>query len=162
MQPRYFKRLLPLTAMALLITAFLAIELEEPPGPCERPPIQARERGGTLATTQAKYNNEYEETLERATDMLIEHHDKFNAMVTSKPYVWQFTADFLEDENGSILEMPDGEGGCKRVVGFIVRVTERFDQTTLPPEDRIPDTIEGIPVQIIVEPYPFWLPTPGN
>ena len=34
MQTRYFKRLLPLTAVALLILAFLAIEMDETP--CER------------------------------------------------------------------------------------------------------------------------------
>ena len=43
MQSRYFKRLLPLIAVALLILAFLAIELT--PGPCERSQIQTEEEG---------------------------------------------------------------------------------------------------------------------
>ena len=42
MQSRYFKRLLPLTAVALLILAFLTIELT--PEPCERTEAQKEER----------------------------------------------------------------------------------------------------------------------
>ena len=59
---------------------------------------------------------------------------------------------FHLDESGYALEVPDGEGGCKRVVGFIIRVTERVDQSALPPEDRITSMLEGVPVQILEEP----------
>ena len=33
--------------------------------------------------------------------------------------------------------------------GITVNVLEKTDQSTLPPEDRIPTCLEGIPVQII-------------
>ena len=33
-------------------------------------------------------------------------------------------------------------------VGFDIVVSEKVDQSTLPEEDRIPDVIEGVPVQI--------------
>ena len=42
MQSRYFKQLLPLSAVAFLILAFLTIELT--PEPCERTEAQKEER----------------------------------------------------------------------------------------------------------------------
>ena len=57
------------------------------------------------------------------------------------------------DKNGDYIEVPDGEGGCKWVVGFLIRVTKRVVQDTLPSEDRIPATLEGVPVQILEDPY---------
>ena len=38
--------------------------------------------------------------------------------------------------------------------GFVVHVTEKVDQSKLPPEDRIPDCLEGVPVEIREEPIP--------
>ena len=37
-------------------------------------------------------------------------------------------------------------------VGFVIDVTEKVDQSTLPSEDRISDCLEGVPVQIREEP----------
>ena len=48
----------------------------------------------------------------------------------------------LRHENGELIR---GTAGIK------VYVTEKTDQSTLPPEDRIPDCLEGIPVQILEE-----------
>ena len=148
MQTRYFKRLLPLAAVALLILAFLAIELEEPPGPCER--------RYTLATPNPEHSEEWEEITEQTQELLY----RFMRMNSAKPKpnVWAINFDFFEDENGDILEVPDGEGGCKRVMGFVIRVAGKVDQSALSPEDRIPDMFEGIPVQMIEEPYPSWYP----
>ena len=39
------------------------------------------------------------------------------------------------------------EGGLP-VIGIKIRVTEKVDQGTLPEDDRIPDVIEGVPVEI--------------
>ncbi len=38
-------------------------------------------------------------------------------------------------------------------MGIVIHVRERVDQTTLPLEDRIPDCLEGIPVQILEAPH---------
>ena len=77
-----------------------------------------------------------------------------------QPNVWATSIGYFRGEWDIPLEVPDGEGGCKRIVGFIIRVTEKVDQSALPPEDRIPDTIEGVPVQIIEVPEGFNFPAP--
>ena len=146
MQTKHFKRLLPLTAVALLILAFLVIEMEEPPGPCER--------RYTLATPNPEHSKEMGELTEQTQELLY----RFRRMHGGQPNAWAISFDFFEDGNGDILEVPDGEGGCKRVMGFVVRVNEKVDQSTLPAEDRMPDMFEGFPVQIIEEPYPSWYP----
>ena len=43
----------------------------------------------------------------------------------------------------------DGNGGWTETVGINIRVTKKVDQSTLPLEDRIPDCLEGVPVQIV-------------
>ena len=48
----------------------------------------------------------------------------------------------------------DEEGGLLKISGIVVHVTRKVDQSTLPPEDRIPDCLEGIPVQIIEDEPP--------
>ena len=48
----------------------------------------------------------------------------------------------------------DEHGGLLKTRGIVVSVTRKVDQSTLPPEDRIPDCLEGIPVQVIEEEPP--------
>ena len=151
MQTRYFKRLLPLTAVALLILAFLVIELT--PGPCERTEEQKEERRKELFTQPNEYLK-YVEITEHARAILPKYEDMF----WRQPNVYVTSIGFHVDEDGYDLEVPDGEGGCKRVVGFIIRVTERVNQSTLLPEDRIPSMLEGVPVQIREEPDGFEFP----
>ena len=50
--------------------------------------------------------------------------------------------------DGDYIKVPNRKGGCIRK-GFKVLVTEKVDQNTLPPEDRIPDMLEGVPVYIV-------------
>ena len=45
-------------------------------------------------------------------------------------------------------------GELNETSGIVVSVTEKVDQSTLPPEDRIPDCLEGVPVYVVVEPTP--------
>ena len=40
------------------------------------------------------------------------------------------------------------KGVSTETVGIVIDVTNKVDQSTLPPEDRIPDCLEGVPVQI--------------
>ena len=50
------------------------------------------------------------------------------------------------------------------MLGIKVWVTEKVDQSALPPEDRIPDVLEGVPVQILeqeaLDPADFNFPAP--
>ena len=48
------------------------------------------------------------------------------------------TTGFLKDEHGEWTDQ----------WGITIWVTEKVDQGTLPPEDRIPDTLDGVPVRI--------------
>ena len=48
----------------------------------------------------------------------------------------------------------DGHGGRLKTKGIVISVTRKVDQSTLPPEDRIPDCLDGIPVQVIEEEPP--------
>ena len=152
MQHKHFKRLLPLPAVALLILAFLVIELEEPPGSCER----KYERRQQMATSQSEHLD-YREAARRTDEVRPKYEDLF----WRQPNVWGVSSGFFLDDDGDVLEIPDGKGGCSKVLGIKVWVTEKVDQNTLPPEDRIPDVIEGVPVQIIEDPYgiEFFNPT---
>ncbi len=46
----------------------------------------------------------------------------------------------------------DGEGGWTETVGIVIEVSRKVDQSTLPPEDRIPECLEGVPVQVVKSP----------
>ena len=156
MQSRYFKRLLPLAAVALLILAFLVIEVERHAAlvRCEKQTEEKRRE--PLATHPPKHFERYTEVWRRAQEILPKYEDLF----WRQPNVWSTGIGYFRGEWDIPLEVPDGEGGCKRIVGFIIRVTEKVDQNALPPGDRIPDTIEGVPVQIIEVPEGFNFPAP--
>ena len=109
-----------------------------------------------MATPNPEHLKEWGEMTERARAIRPQYDDLF----WRQPNVWAVGIGFFRGEWDIPLEVPDGDGGCKRVVGFIIRVTEKVDQSTLPPEDRIPDTIEGVPVQIIEVPEGFNFPAP--
>ncbi len=144
MQTRHFKRLLPLTAVALLITAFLAIELDEMPGPCERKTVSGREEGNEqLARPQSEYFK-YKEAISRANQIAKEYEDLFQSQFN----LWNAFPSFLEDGNGDITIVPDGKGGCKKVVAITILVIEETDQKILPPEHSLPGMLEGFPVQV--------------
>ena len=51
----------------------------------------------------------------------------------------------------------DPEGEREPIPGIKVIVSEKVDQETLSPEDRIPDCISGVPIQIVEK-----TPQPGN
>ena len=64
---------------------------------------------------------------------------KYDPLFWRQPNVFGVGEGFLRDENGDRTE----------TVGINIRVTKKVDQSTLPPEDRIPDCLEGVPVQIV-------------
>lgn len=77
-----------------------------------------------------------------ATERARAIRHKYEDLFWRQPNVYGVGIGRLEDENG------EGTGQ----VGFVITVTEKVDQNTLPPEDRIPDCLEGVPVQIIEGP----------
>ncbi len=93
--------------------------------PCEA--ISPAEEG-SMATTP-------EITDERIHEVRL----KYDNLFWRQPNVFGVGEGYFKDENGEWTETS----------GIIIRVTEKVDQSTLPPEDRIPDCLEGIPVQII-------------
>ena len=66
---------------------------------------------------------------------------KYSSLLWRQPNVRDVSTGFLRD----------GKGGWTATWGITVWVTEKVDQSALPPEDRIPDHLEGVPVQIVEE-----------
>ena len=64
---------------------------------------------------------------------------KYNSLFWRQPNVYNITPGFLRDD----------EGGWTDTWGLTVWVTEKVDQNALPPEDRIPDYLDEIPIQIM-------------
>ena len=64
---------------------------------------------------------------------------KYDPLFWRQPNVFGVSEGFFKDENRE-------RTGVK---GIIIRVDKKVDQSTLPPEDRIPDCLEGIPAQIL-------------
>ena len=70
---------------------------------------------------------------------------KYDPLFWRQPNVFAVSEGFLANEDGGWLDTR----------GINVRVTRKVDQSTLPPEDRIPDCLEGIPVKITEEEPPM-------
>ena len=77
---------------------------------------------------------------------------KYDALFWRQPNVHAVSIGVIEDENGE----DTGQ------VGFVISVTEKVDQSALPPEDRTPDCLEGVAVQIIEEPRLEWFHLPNT
>ncbi len=73
---------------------------------------------------------------------------KYEDMFWRQPNVHATGIGDLKDENGEYIG----------IWGFLIHVTKKVDQNTLPPEDRLPDCLEGVPVQIIEEPMAELIP----
>ena len=80
--------------------------------------------------------NSSENTLARREEVSRKYEDMFSR----HPYIsWVSVMDYI-DENGEWATTNNS---------IVVQVSKKVDQSTLPPEKRIPDCLEGIPVQII-------------
>ena len=66
---------------------------------------------------------------------------KYEPLFLRQPYFNGLGEGTFKDENGEWTD----------VHGIKVFVYKKVDQSTLPPEDRIPDCLEGVPVQILEE-----------
>ncbi len=81
---------------------------------------------------------EYKEVRNRAEAVL----DKYEELIWRQPNVHEFGVEAIEGEDGVYT----GE------VGITIYVTKKVQDVFLPLQDRIPATLEGIPVQIIEKP----------
>ncbi len=77
-------------------------------------------------------------------DRIHEIRLKYDPLFWRQPTVHGVGEGQFKNENGQWIE----------TIGIVVSVTNKVDQSTLPPEDRIPDCLEGIPVQVIEEAIP--------
>ena len=90
--------------------------------------------------------------ISNAGGVLAEYRELF----WRQPNVYDVSKSFLRDENGEWTDQ----------WGITVWVTKKVDQSTLPPEDRIPETLrddyfeEDVPIQIVeAEPPPKVAPS---
>ncbi len=110
----------------LWLTACGEDEFKDPSTLCE--PNSSAEGGNMTATP------------ENTDEYIQEVRDKYSDLFRRQPnYRWHTGPVRLWEENGDMSE----------TVGIVVEVDKKkVDQNTLPPEDRIPDCLEGVPIQI--------------
>lgn len=86
-------------------------------------------------------------TPEITDERILEIHNKYEDLIQRQPnYRWAEVPTYL---------LADENGGYAEVRGIIVWVTRKVDQSEIPAEDRIPDCLEGVPVQIVKEEIRF-------
>ncbi len=68
-----------------------------------------------------------------------------DALFWRQPNVFGVGEGHFRDENGNWLD----------TIGIVVSVTKKVDQNTLPTKDRIPECIDGIPVNVQEEELPI-------
>ena len=84
---------------------------------------------------------ENEMTTENTDERIHEVRLKCDALFWRQPNVHAVGEGWLLDENGELT----------KTRGIKIRVTKKVEQSTLPREDRIPDCLDGVPVQIVEE-----------
>ena len=96
----------------------------------------------TLCETKSAAEEETMNATPEITDeRILEVRDKYRALFKRQPNYNGNGPGHLEDENGERTETR----------GITIYVSKKVDQNTVPVEDRIPDCLEGVPVQIIEE-----------
>ena len=93
----------------------------------------------SLSPKEGNMTTETESPDERR-ERIHEVRGRYDPLFRRQPNVDLISEGFIKDENGGYTE----------TVGILIHVTEKVDQSTLPPEDRIPDCLEGVPVQFRV------------
>ena len=112
----------------------------ETPEPSVECTHQTPETRSWLNTTDEEFQ-EHDEKRSRAGDVLYEHSELF----WHQPNVYHVGDSFLRDETGE----------WTNEWGITVWVTEKVDQGTLSPEDRIPEILNDVHIRIVeAEPPP--------
>ena len=81
---------------------------------------------------------------------------KYYPQIMRLPHNPEPEPEFLRDENGELTD----------TWGIVILTDEKIDQYALNAEDRIPDSLEGVPVQVLTREigekqrawYPGWRP----
>ena len=77
-----------------------------------------------------------------AADKSLAVRKKHIELFRRQPNVWSVGVGFLQDQNGDYTDE----------VGIVVRVTQLVPQEDLPEIDRIPESIDGVRIQILEAP----------
>ena len=93
-----------------------------------------------LVSRMSTSEEEYQKHMAKTAQAAAVPYD-YDSLFWRQPNVHDVSKSFLRD----------GKGGWTNTWGITVWVTEKVDQSTLPPEDRIPDHLEGVPVKITDE-----------
>ena len=135
--------LLTLGAMALLLMAIACgIDATPTAPPQPLPDCTTQDDPSMKEKILMTTPESLQDDVERARAIRHKYEDLF----WRQPNVWGVGIGEFRDENGEWAGGP---------WAFAISVTEKVDQNTLPPEDRIPDCLEGVPVQIIEETVPY-------
>ena len=129
-----------LCAAVLWLAAACSSDEERSTGGCERGSSELVSRDNMSEEEHGRHLY----WVGRANAMRDRHED----LLRRQPNFQDLSTGFLRD----------GKGGWTDTWGITVWVTEKVDQGALPPEDRIPDYLENVPVQVIDEE----LPEPGK
>ena len=100
----------------------------------------------TIAAWEECMGSESEITTERRKE--IEDRLRWKEMKEKYKLLFERQPHYLYSSYGSVVNEDTGERDWGRM-GIRVYVTKKVDQSTLPEEDRIPDCLEGMPVQIL-------------
>ena len=114
-------------AAVLWLAAACGEDGDQGAGGCERGTSELVSRDNLSDEEYRKHTSK----MMPAETMRNRHRD----LLWRQPNVAEVTTGFLRD----------GKGGWTDTWGITVWVTEKVDQGALPPEDRIPDHLEGIP-----------------
>ena len=95
------------------------------------------ERGEITVTTESA-DSQVDRPTSEHIDYVVE---KYLPLFKRFPHSYLIGRGLLRDEDGERTDE----------VGIKITVEKLVDQSTLPPEDRVPDCLEGVPVQIVVQ-----------
>ncbi len=102
---------------------------------------------GVILSEKAGPETTTENTRERMK-RIREVRSKYESLLWEQPNVYEVAEGYFRD----------GKGGWLSSLGIVVVVTKKVGRGALPPEERMPDCLEGIPVQVIeVVPPDFFM-----
>ena len=129
------KRGMVVLAVVAVVWPVLACERATEPTPEPTAPV-VYDDPATLCASEGENITVKELARERAKAVREKHKELFRR----QPNLTGFGVGVLRDADGNFL-WDD--------IGIIVHVSEKVDQSTLPEQDRIPGSIEGVPVQFV-------------